>query len=48
VALLRAFAEGNGKTFDMNVVHVWHLAGRLATELWIIPGDQYSFDEFWT
>lgn len=46
VALLRAKAERDDKTFDMNVAHVWR-QGK-AAELWILPGDQYAFDEFWS
>ncbi len=48
VALLRAKAERDDKTFDMNVAHVWHVRQGKAAELWILPGDQYAFDEFWS
>lgn len=48
VALLRAIAERDDKTFDMNVVHVWHVSEGRAKELWILPSDQYAFDEFWS
>lgn len=48
VALLRAKAERDNKTFDMNVVHVCHVTQGKATELWILPSDQYAFDEFWS
>lgn len=47
-ALLRARAERDGEIFDMDVVHVWHVAHGKATELWILPNDQYAFDDFWS
>ena len=47
-ALVRATAQRNGRMFDMDVVHLWRLQNGKATELWILPTDQYGFDEFWT
>lgn len=46
--LVRDLAERDGKTLDMNNVHVWHIVDGTLTEIWIYPGDQYGWDEFWS
>ncbi len=46
--LVRDMAERDGKTLDMNNVHVWHIVDGTLTEVWIYPGDQYAWDEFWS
>lgn len=48
VALVRALGEHGSDTFDMTVVHLWRLSGGKATEVSIIPVDQYTFDRFWS
>lgn len=47
-SLVRDLAERQGKTLDMNNVHVWHVVDGTLTEIWIYPGDQYAWDEFWS
>jgi ketosteroid isomerase-like protein len=46
--LVRDMAERAGKVLDMNNVHVWHVVDGTLTEIWIHPGDQYAWDEFWS
>lgn len=46
-ALVRDRAERNGRTLDMNNVHVWHATGGSLDEIWIYPGDLRAWDEFW-
>ncbi len=46
--LIRDMAERDGKTLDMNNVHVWHIIEGTLTETWIYPGDQYGWDAFWS
>ena len=48
VALLRASGEHGDAVFDMTVVHVWRVSGATASEVSIIPTDQYAFDAFWS
>ncbi|HEX2043185.1 MAG TPA: nuclear transport factor 2 family protein [Acidimicrobiales bacterium] len=46
--LVRDRAEREGKALDMNNVHVWHIVEGTLTEVWIYPGDQYAWDDFWS
>src|SRR5205807_1605381 len=39
VALVRDLAQREGKTLDMNNVHVWHARGGSLDEIWIYPAD---------
>jgi ketosteroid isomerase-like protein len=48
VALLRALGERGDDVFDMTVIHVWRIADGRATEMAIVPYDQYGFDAFWS
>ncbi|MEA2184727.1 MAG: uncharacterized protein QOF69_3912 [Solirubrobacteraceae bacterium] len=48
VGLLRALGKHDADVFDMTVVHLWRLSDGHATELSIIPTDQYAFDAFWS
>jgi ketosteroid isomerase-like protein len=48
VSLVRALGEHGSDTFDMTVLHLWRLSNGKATEVSIIPVDQYTFDRFWS
>jgi ketosteroid isomerase-like protein len=47
VGLLRLSAQRDGKTLQVNDVHVWHVRDGKFSEFWAQPSDQYGFDEFW-
>ena len=48
VALVHAQGERQGKTLDMNEVHVFHLKDGKTTEFWSFEEDQRRADEFWS
>ena len=48
VALVTASATRGVKSFEGNVVHVFHMRDDRMTEFWTFPDDQSVFDEFWT
>ena len=48
VGLLRDLAERDGKTLAMDNVHVWRMGDGTLDEIWIYPGDQYAWDDFWS
>ena len=48
VGLLRDLAEREGKTLAMDNVHVWRMGDGTLDEIWIYPGDQYAWDDFWS
>ncbi len=48
IALVRALGERGDDVFDMTVVHIVEIADGKATEVRIIPTDQYAFDAFWS
>jgi hypothetical protein len=47
VALVTASATRGVKSFESNVVHVFHMRDGKMTEFWSFPEDQNLFDEFW-
>ena len=47
-ALTRERGEREGKTLDVNGVHVWHVRDGKVVEFWDAPLDQYEADEFWS
>jgi uncharacterized protein len=47
VGLVNARAEREGVLVDLPRVHVWHVRDGKLAELWLHPGDQYAFDEYW-
>lgn len=48
VGLVRDLAERGDKTLAMNNVHVWHVDDGVLRDIWIYPGDQYAWDDFWS
>lgn len=40
-------AERAGKTSEWETVGVFHVADAKITECWLLPFDQYAFDEIW-
>jgi uncharacterized protein len=48
VGLLRDLAERGDKVLAMDNVHVWRMGDGTLDEIWIYPGDQYAWDEFWS
>ncbi len=48
VGLLRDLAERGDKTLAMDNVHVWRLGQGTLDEIWIYPGNQYAWDDFWS
>ena len=47
VALVTMSATRDGKSFEGNVVHIFHMSDGNMTEFWAIPEDQSRYDEFW-
>ena len=41
-------AERGDKTLAVDNVHVWRMGDGTLDEIWIYPGDQYAWDEFWS
>jgi uncharacterized protein len=48
VVLVRTTAQRDGKSFDAQGCHVWHLSNGKATEFWNLTVDPYAADEFWS
>ena len=47
IALVMGEALKDGVRYELPRVHVWHGHEGKLTELWLHPGDQYIFDEYW-
>ena len=47
VALVTMSATRDGKSFEGNVVHIFHMSDGNMTEFWAVPEDQSRYDEFW-
>jgi ketosteroid isomerase-like protein len=47
VALVTMSATRDGKSFEGNVVHIFHMSDGKMTEFWAIPEDPSRYDEFW-
>ena len=45
--LTRERAERDGKSLDVNFVHVWHVSDGKAVEFWAASTDEYAGDAFW-
>jgi uncharacterized protein len=48
VGLVRDLAERGDKKLALNNVHVWHFGDGNLSEIWVFPGDQYAWDDFWS
>jgi uncharacterized protein len=48
VVLARSSADREGKHFEGNYCHVFHLSGGKVTESWVVNEDAYALDEFWS
>jgi uncharacterized protein len=48
VALFTVRAERLGRKLENKNVHVFHIHGGKATDVWAFPGDLYAWDEFWS
>ena len=48
VGLDRVTARRGERTLDMNRVVIAHAHDGKLTEVWLVPEDQYAFDEFWS
>lgn len=48
VALAIMRAKRNGRQLHDQSVQAFHLADGKAIEVWTLPGNQYSSDEFWS
>ncbi len=46
VALVTRMAERDGRSFEMNEVHVFHISDGKVTEYWGFEEDQRRSDEF--
>ena len=47
VALVNAHMERGEHTIDNHEVHIWHLRGGRATEVWLVSHERDAFDAFW-
>jgi ketosteroid isomerase-like protein len=48
VGLDRVTARRGDRTLDMNRVVIAHARDGQLMEVWLVPEDQYAFDEFWS
>ena len=48
VGLDRVTARRNDRSLDMNRVVIAHARDGKLTDVWLVPEDQYAFDEFWS
>jgi ketosteroid isomerase-like protein len=48
VGLVKLTAKRDGKSLDVNDVHVWHVRDGRFSEFWGQLHDQYAWDEFWS
>ncbi len=48
IAIVDLTAERDGRPYEGNSVHVWHLADGKVAEFRAIPVDPYLDDEFWS
>jgi uncharacterized protein len=48
IGLVKDLAERGDRKLAMNNVHVWHFGDGGLDEIWVYPGDQYAWDEFWS
>ena len=48
VGLDRVTGTRGERTIDMNRVTIVHVTDGKITESWLVPEDQYAFDEFWS
>lgn len=48
IGLDRVTARRGDRTIDMNRVTIAHGRDGKLTEVWLVPEDQYAFDEFWS
>ena len=48
VGLDRVTARRGDRTLDMNRVVIAHARDGKLTDVWLVPEDQYAFDEFWS
>ncbi len=48
VALVIVRASRNGKQLVDQSVQVYHMREGRAVEVWTLPGDQYTSDDFWS
>jgi len=48
VAVVTESATRQGRHFEGNAAHVFHLHGGQVTEFWDAQTDQYAADEFWS
>ncbi len=48
VGLDRVTARRGERSIDMNRVLIAHAQEGKLTEMWLVPEDQYAFDEFWS
>jgi ketosteroid isomerase-like protein len=47
LAIIDAHAERNGRSYDFNAIHVWHLRDGKAEVFRTVPIDAYADDAFW-
>lgn len=47
MALVAAWAERDGVKVALPRAHAWHIREGCPAELWLLPVDQYAFDEYW-
>lgn len=48
VGLDRVTAQRGERSLEMNRVVIAHVRDGVLTEVWLVPEDQYAFDEFWS
>jgi ketosteroid isomerase-like protein len=48
VAIVTGSATRDGKSFNGQDVHIFHIRGGQVVEFWDSPVDQYAADEFWS
>lgn len=48
VALDRVTGQRGEREIDLNRVVIAHVVDGRASDIWVVPEDQYAFDEFWS
>ena len=47
VVMGKTSSSRNRKSFRGNTVYVFHVSDGQIAEAWVVPADQYGWDEFW-
>jgi uncharacterized protein len=46
ISLVRVSIDYQGRHLDFDEAHIWHVRGGHTIEMWAVPNDPYTVDEF--